>query len=52
MHMGQGYFPNFQEWGTETRDHEGLRPPFSAPTVGVGICPLLNHRPANPELVS
>jgi hypothetical protein len=49
MHVGQGYFPNFQQWGTETRDHEGLQEIFRAPVAG--MCPLLNGRPANPEPV-
>jgi GT2 family glycosyltransferase len=46
MHVGQGYFPNFQEWGTETRD-QGTEV-FAGPTVGIGICPLLDHQPVNP----
>ena len=41
--MGQGYFPNFQEWGTEAKDHESGEAPLVA-----GMCPLLDRRPANP----
>jgi hypothetical protein len=46
IHMGPGYYNNFQEWGTETRDHEGLLARSGGPAVG--ICPPLNRRPANP----
>ena len=43
MHVGQGYFPNFQEWGTEAKDHASGEAPLVA-----GMCPLLDSRPANP----
>ena len=49
-HVGQGYFPNFQEWGTEASDSGSVPGRLEGPAVG--IVGLLDRRPANPELVS
>jgi hypothetical protein len=48
-HVGQGYFPNFQEWG-EASDSGPAPGRLEGPAVG--IVGLRDRQPANPELVN